>query len=60
MDFVKFVKKSLSKKYNHHSLMDRCKVYRDYLKVNCIDDESKRQLKQVILNELNVLDALKK
>ena len=40
--------------------MDRCKVYKDHLKANCIDDEFKQQLKQDILNELKLfLDALK-
>ena len=40
--------------------MERCKVYKDHLKANCIDDEFKQQLKQDILNELKLfLDALK-
>ena len=39
--------------------MDRCEVYEDYLKSNCIDDEFKQQLKQDILNESKLfLDAL--
>ena len=60
MNFVNFIKKSLSKKYNYHSHMDRSKVYRDHLKVNCIDDESKQELKEDILNEIKMfLDALK-
>ena len=41
--FVKFVKKSLSKKYNCQSNMGRCEVYKDHLKSNCIDDEFKQQ-----------------
>ena len=32
--------------------MDRCKVYKDPLKSNCVDDEFKQQLKQDILNEV--------
>ena len=56
----KFCKKSLSKKYNYQSHMDRCKVYKDHLKANCIDDEFKQQLKQDILNEVKLfLDDLK-
>ena len=40
--------------------MNRCKVYEDHLKSNCIDDEFKQQLKHDILNEVNIfLDALK-
>ena len=51
--FVNSVKKqSSSKKYNYQSHMDRCKVYKDHLKSNCIDDEVKQQLKQDILNEV--------
>ena len=39
--------------------MDRCKTYKDHLESNCIDDEFKQQLKQDILNEVNMfLDAL--
>ena len=34
---VNFVKKQLSEKYNYQSHMDRCKVYRDHLKANCIE-----------------------
>ena len=56
----KFCKKPLSKKYNYQSHMDRCKVYKDHLKANCIDDEFKQQLKQDILNEVKLfLDDLK-
>ena len=56
----KFCKKPLSKKYNYQSHMEKCKVYTDHLKLNCIDDESKQQLKQDILNEFKLcLDALK-
>ena len=40
--------------------MDRCKVYKDNLKSNCIDDEFRQQLKQDILNEVKMcLYALK-
>ena len=40
--------------------MYRCKVYKDDLKANCIDDELKEQLKQDIQNEVELLlDALK-
>ena len=40
--------------------MDGCKVYKDHLKSNCIDDDFKHQLKQDILNEVKMLlDALK-
>ena len=40
--------------------MDKCKVYKDHLKANCIDDAFKQQLKQEILNEVALfLDALK-
>ena len=39
--------------------MDRCKVYKDQLRSNCIDDEFKQQLKQDILNEFQLfLDGL--
>ena len=48
----KFCKKSLSKKYNYQSHMDRCKVYKDHLKSNSIDEEFKQQLKHDILNEV--------
>ena len=58
--FVNFVKKTLSKKYNYQSHTDRCKVYKDRLKSNCIDDELKQQLKRDILNEVKLfLDASK-
>ena len=40
--------------------VDRCKVYKDHLKSNCIADEFKQQLKQDILIEFSMfLDALK-
>jgi len=52
--FVNSVKKPLSKEYNYQSHMDRCKVYKDHVKANCIDDEFKQRLKQDILNEVNV------
>ena len=40
--------------------MERCKVYKDHLKSNCIDDEFRQQLKQDTLNEFELfLDALK-
>ena len=40
--------------------MGRCKVYKDQLKANCIDDEFKQQFKQDILNDVKLfLDALK-
>ena len=56
----KLRKKPLSKKYNYQSHMERCKVYKDHLKANCIDDESKQQLKQDILNVFKLfLDAFK-
>ena len=56
----KFCKKSLSKKYNYQSHMDRCKVYKDHLKSNSLDDEFKEQLKYDILNEVKMfLDDLK-
>ena len=32
--------------------MDRCKVYEDNFKTNCIDDEFKQQLKHDLLNEV--------
>ena len=39
--------------------MDRCKVYKDHLKSNCIDDEFKQQFEHDILNEVTLLlDAL--
>ena len=41
-------KKTLSNKYNCQSHTDRCKVYKDRLKSNCIDDELKQQLKHDI------------
>ena len=57
--FVNFVR-TLSKKYNYQSHMDRCKVYKDHSKSSCIDDESKQQFKYDILNKVKlVLDALK-
>jgi len=34
--------------------MDRCKVYRDHLKSNSIDEEFKQQLKHDILNEVKM------
>ena len=56
----KFCNKRLSKKYNYQSHMDRCKVCKDHLKSNCVDDEFKQQLKQDIVNEFELfLDALK-
>ena len=40
--------------------MDRCKVHKDHLKANCIEDEFQQQLKQDILNEVKLfLDDLK-
>ena len=43
-----------------HCIMDRCKVYKDHLESNCIDDEFKQQLKHDILNEVKMsLVALK-
>ena len=40
--------------------MDRCKVYKDHLKSNSIDEEFKQQLKHDIMNEVKMfLDALK-
>ena len=54
------IKKTLSKKYNCQSHLDRCKVYKDHLKSNCVNDEFKQQLKHDILNEVKLfLDALK-
>jgi hypothetical protein len=50
----KFCQKTLSKKYNYQSHMDRCKVYRDHLKSNSIDEEFKQQLKHDILNEVKM------
>jgi len=47
-----FCKKPLPKKCNYQSHMDRCKVCKDHLKSNCIDDEFKQQLKLAILNEV--------
>ena len=45
--FVNFVKKKhSSNKYDYQSHMDRCKVYKDHWKADCIDDEFKQQLKQ--------------
>ena len=56
----KFCKKTLSKKYNYQSHMDRCKVYKDHLKSNSIGEEFKQQLKHDIMNEVKMfLDALK-
>ena len=56
----KFCKKPLSKKYKYQSRMERCKVCKDHLKSNCIDDEFRQQLKQNMLKEFNVcFDALK-
>ena len=52
--FVNFVKKTLSKKYNYQSHMDICKVYKDHLNANCIDDEFKQQSKQDILNKVKL------
>ena len=51
----KFCKKTLSKKYNYQSHMDRCNVYRDHLKSNSIDEEFKQQLKHDILNEVRTI-----
>ena len=34
--------------------MDRCKVYKDHLKSNSIDEEFKQQLKHDILNEVKM------
>ena len=51
--FVNCVK-NLSKKCNYQSQRDRCKVYEDQLKANCIDDEFKQQLKQEVLNEVKM------
>ena len=54
-------KKPLSKKYNYQSNMDRCKVYKDHLKSNCIDGEFKQQLKHDILcNVKNVFGRLER
>ena len=53
--FVNFVKKTLSKKYNYQSHMDRCRVYQDHLKTNSIDEEFKQQLKHDILNEVRTI-----
>ena len=40
--------------------MSRCKVYKDYLKANSIDDEFKEQFKNDILNEFRMfLNTLK-
>ena len=40
--------------------MDRCKVYKDDLKSNCIDDEFKQKLKHDLSNEVKLfLDASK-
>jgi len=40
--------------------MGRCKVYKDHVKSNCIDDEFTHQLNQDTLNEVKMLlDALK-
>ena len=59
IDFF-FKKKPLSTKYNYQSHVDRCRVCKDHLKANWIDDEFKQQLKQDILNEVIMcLDALK-
>ena len=56
----KFCKTTLSNKYNYQSHMDRCEVYKDHQKSNCIDDELKQQLKQDILNDVNMFfDASK-
>ena len=53
-------KNPLSKKYSYQSHMNRCKAYNDHLKSNCTDGEFKQQLKQDILNEVNMsLDDLK-
>ena len=49
--FVNLLKTTLSNKYKYQSHMERCKVYKDHSKANCIDDEFKQQLKQDILNE---------
>ena len=55
----KFCKKTLSKRCNYQSHMDICKVYKDHLKTNCVD-QFKQQLKHGILNEVKLcLDALK-
>jgi hypothetical protein len=48
--FVNFVKNPLSKKYNYKSHMDICKVSKDKLKANFIDDEFKQQLKHDLLH----------
>ena len=50
--FVNFLKKPLSKKYNYQAHMDRCKVYKDHVKANRIDDEFKQQLKQDMLKDV--------
>ena len=53
--FCKFCKKPLSKKYNCQPHMDRCTVYKDHLKSNCIDDEFKQQFKHDISNGVKLL-----
>ena len=56
----KLCKKPSSMKYNYQSHMEICKVYKDHLKANCIDDEFEQQFKQDILTEFILfLDALK-
>ena len=53
-------KKPLSKKSNDQSHMDRCKVYKDHVKSNCIDDGFQQQLKQDILNEVDMFSDASK
>ena len=53
----KFGKKNI---INYQSHMEICKVYKDHVRANCIDDEFKQQFKQYILNVFELLlDALK-
>ena len=52
--------KTFSDKFNYQSHMYICKVYKDHIKSNCIDDEFKQQLRHDILNEVRLCsDALK-
>ena len=51
--FVNFVKRHYQRN-NYQSHMDRCKVYKDQLKSNSIDEDFKQQSKHDIFNEVKM------
>jgi len=58
MECCNLLKNPLSKQYNYQSHMNRCKVYKDHLKSNCIDDGFNQQLKHDILNEFDGVEMI--